>query len=143
MSSLDAAIRNVVIERGADDGSAGSIGALRLATIYFDADGVEVAGGADTLGVQLNTAIQNSVRDGKTVTIRSACLSKALVTTLIASPYTKVTHAGFMSVIASNRVEITPKSNGYLTGSTNSTIASTATVAVTSPYAITCSYTVA
>ena len=69
MSSLDAAILNVVIERGADDGSAGSIGALRLATIYFDADGVAVAGGADTLGVQLNTAIQNSVRDGKTVTL--------------------------------------------------------------------------
>ena len=71
MSSLDAAILNVVIERGADDGSAGSIGALRLATIYFDADGVAVAGGTDTLGVQLNTAIQNSVRDGKTVTASS------------------------------------------------------------------------
>ena len=66
-----------------------------------------------------------------------------LVTTLIAAPYTKVTHAGFMSVISANRVEITPKSNGYLTGSTDSTIASSATVAVTSPYAITCSYTVA
>lgn len=143
MASLPATILNVVIERGADDGSVSAIGALRLATVYCDAGGQEIAGGTNTLGVQLNTAIQNSVRDGKTVTIRSACISKALVTTLIAAPYTKVTHAGFMSVISANRVEITPKSNGYLTGSTDSTIASSATVAVTSPYAITCSYTVA
>lgn len=146
MASLPATILNVVIERGADDGSVSAIGALRLATVYCDAGGVAVAGGTDTLGVALNTAIQNSARDGKTVTIRSACISKALVTTLLAAPNTKVTHAGFMSVVGAataNAVEITPKSDGYLTGSTNSTIASTATVAVTSPYAITCSYTVA
>ena len=146
MASLPATILNVVIERGADDGSVSAIGALRLATVYCDAGGAAVAGGTDTLGVQLNTAIQNAARDGKTVTIRSACISKALVTTLLASPNTKTTYAGFLSVVGAvtaNAVEITPKSDGYLTGSSNATIASTATVAVTSPYAITCSYTVA
>lgn len=144
MASLPATILNVVIERGADDGSVSSIGALKLATVYFDAGGVAVAGGTNTLGVQLATAIQNSAHNGKVVTIRSACVSKALVTTLLAAPYTRTTYAAFMGVVGSstaNTMELTPKSDGYLTADSDATIASTATVNVTSPYAVTCSYT--
>lgn len=144
MASLAATVLNVVIERGPDDSNVAAIGALKLATVYFDAGGVSIAGGTNTLGVQLATAIQNSARNGKTVTIRSAAVSKALVATDLAAPYTRTTYAAFMGVVGSvtaNTMELTPKSDGYLTGSTDATIPSTATVNITSPYAVTCSYT--
>lgn len=145
MASVTAVVRNVVIERGPDDSrgsSTDAIGTLKRATIYFDNNGVVVTGGTDTLDLAMNTAIQNSVRNGKTVTVRTACISQAICTQTIASPFTEVTHAGFITAaIASSAISITPKSDGYLTGSTNSTIAASSTVSNVRPYGVLCTYT--
>lgn len=139
MSSVPAVVRSVIIERGNDDVHASAIGNLRRATIGLDSGGTTaVAGGTDTLDLNLATAIQNSVRDGKTVTIRTASISQALQTETAAG--VKVTHAGFLSM-SSNTASITPKSDGYLTGSSNSTIAAATPIGI--PYAITVAYTVA
>lgn len=145
MASVTAVVRDVVIERGPDDSrgsSTDSIGTLKRATIYFDNNGVAVVGGTDTLDLAMNTAIQNSVRNGKTVTVRTACISQALSTQLLAAPYTDVTHAGFVTgAISASAISITPKSDGYVTGSTNSTIAAAATVQNVRPYGVYCTYT--
>ena len=142
MSVVTAVVQNVQIERGDDDVRSAAIGNLKRATIYFDNGGVAVAGGTDTLDLAMATAIQNKVRNGKTVTVRTASISQALTTQLLAWPFTEVTHAGFITAaISSSAISITPKSDGYLTGSTNSTIASSATVVVVRPYAVICAYT--
>jgi hypothetical protein len=142
MSVVTAVVQNVQIERGDDDVRSAAIGNLKRATIYFDNGGVAVAGGTDTLDLAMATAIQNKVRNGKTVTVRTASISQALTTQLLAAPFTEVTHAGFITAaISSSAISITPKSDGYLTSSTNSTIASSATVVVVRPYAVICAYT--
>ena len=142
MAAVTAVVQNVQIERGDDDARAAAIGNLKRATIYFDNGGVAVAGGTDTLDLAMATAIQNKVRNDKTVTVRTASISQALTTQLLAAPFTEVTHAGFITAaISSSAISITPKSDGYLTGSTNSTIASSATVVVVRPYAVICAYT--
>jgi hypothetical protein len=142
MAAVTAVVQNVQIERGDDDTRAAAIGNLKRATIYFDAGGVAVAGGTDTLDLAMATAIQNKVRNGKTVTVRTASISQALTTQLLAAPFTEVTHAGFITAaISSSSISITPKSDGYLTGSTNSSIASSSTVVIVRPYAVVCAYT--
>ena len=142
MAAVTAVVQNVQIERGDDDARAAAIGNLQRATIYFDAGGVAVAGGTDTLDLAMATAIQNKVRNGKTVTVRTASISQALTTQLLAAPFTEVTHAGFITAaISSSSISITPKSDGYLTGSTNSTIAASTTTTVVRPYAVVCAYT--
>jgi hypothetical protein len=145
MAARTAVVRNVVIERGPDDvrsSAIDGIGTLKRATIHFDNNGIVVTGGTDTLDLDMATAIQNSLRNGKTVTVRTVCISQALTTQLLAAPYTEVTHAGFITAaISSGSVSITPKSDGYLTGSTNSTIAAAATVQNVRPYAVYCTFT--
>ena len=142
MATVTAVVQNVQIERGNDDARAAAIGNLKRATVYFDNGGVAVAGGTDTLSINLAVSIQNKVRNGKTVTVRTAAISQALTTQLLASPQTEVTHAGFITAaISSSTITITPKSDGYVTGDTNSTIASSATVTVVCPYAVVCAYT--
>ena len=142
MATVTAVVQNVQIERGDDDVRSAAIGNLKRATVYFDNGGVVVTGGTDVLSINLATAIQNKVRNGKTVTVRTCCISQALTTKLLASPYTEVTHAGFITAaISSGSISITPKSDGYLTGSTNSTIAASATVENARPYAVYCTFT--
>jgi len=142
MATVTAVVQNVQIERGDDDVRAAAIGNLKRATVYFDNGGVAVVGGTDVLSVNLATAIQNRVRNGKTVTVRTAAISQALTTQLLAAPFTEVTHAGFITAaISSSTITITPKSDGYLTGSADSTIASSSTVTNVRPYAVTCAYT--
>ena len=143
MATVTAVVQNVQIERGDDDARADAIGNLKRATVYFDNGGIAVtSAGSDVLSINLATAIQNKVRNGKTVTVRTASISQALTTQLLAAPQTEVTHAGFINAaISSSTIAIVPKSNGYLTGSTDSTIASSATVVVVRPYAVTCAYT--
>lgn len=143
MATVTAVVQNVQIERGDDDARAAAIGNLKRATVYFDNGGVAVtSAGSDVLSINLATAIQNKVRNGKTVTVRTCCVSQALTTKLLASPYTEVTHAGFITAaISSGSISITPKSDGYLTGSTNSTIAASATVENARPYAVYCTFT--
>jgi hypothetical protein len=143
MSTVTAVVQNVQIERGDDDVRTAAIGNLKRATVYFDNGGVAVtSGGSDVLSINLATAIQNKVRNGKTVTVRTASISQALTTQLLAAPFTEVTHAGFINAaISSSTIAIVPKSDGYLTGSTDSTIASSSTVTNVRPYAVTCAYT--
>lgn len=136
MSAVTAVVQNVVIERGDDDARATAVGNLKRATVYIDNGGTAVAGGTDTLDCNLATAIQNSVRNGKTVTVRTVAVSQALTTQTAAG--VEVTHAGYMT-LSSNTISITPKSDGYLTGSTNSTI--TASLDVVRPYGVFVAYT--
>lgn len=136
MSAVTAVVQNVVIERGDDDARATAVGNLKRAIVYIDNGGTAVAGGTDTLDCNLATAIQNSVRNGKTVTVRTVAVSQALTTQTTAG--VEVTHAGYMT-LSSNTISITPKSDGYLTGSTNSTI--TASLDVVRPYGVFVAYT--
>jgi hypothetical protein len=139
MATVTAVVQNVQIERGDDDVRAAAIGNLKRATIYFDNGGVAVTGvsSVDTLDLNMATAIQNKVRNGKTVTVRTAAISQALTTQTSAG--VEVTHAGFITAVSSSSVSLTPKSDGYVTGSTSSNI--TASLAVVRPYAIVCAYT--
>jgi len=142
MATVTAVVQNVQIERGDDDVRSAAIGNLKRATVYFDNGGVTVTGGTDVLSINLATAIQNKVRNGKTVNVRTAAISQAITTQLLAAPFTEVTHAGFITAaISSSTITITPKSDGYVTGSTDSTIASSSTVTVVRPYAVVCAYT--
>lgn len=139
MASVTAVVQNVQIERGSDDVRAAAIGNLKRATVYFDNGGVAVTGVAsvDTLDLDMAAAIQNRVRNGKTVTVRTASLSQALTTQTSAG--VEVTHAGFLTAVSASAVSLTPKSDGYVTGSTGSNIG--ATLAIVRPYAIVCAYT--
>ncbi len=136
MSAVTATVQTVVIERGDDDARATAVGNLKRATVYIDNGGTAVAGGTDTLDCNLATAIQNSVRNGKTVTVRTVAVSQALTTQTTAG--VEVTHAGYMT-LSTNTISITPKSDGYLTGSTNSTI--TASLDIVRPYGVFVAYT--
>ena len=141
MATVTAVVQNVQIERGDDDARAAAIGNLKRATVYFDNGGVTVTGGTDTLSINLATAIQNRVRNGKTVTVRTTAVSQALTTQLLAAPFTEVTHAAYIaSGPTASVITLTPKSDGY-GADTNSTIASSATVVVVRPYAVVCAYT--
>jgi hypothetical protein len=139
MASVTAVVQNVQIERGDDDVRAAAIGNLKRSTIFFDNGGVAVTGvsSTDTLDLAMATAIKNKVRNGKTVTVRTAAISQALTTQTNAG--VEVTHAGFLSVISSSTVSLTPKSDGYVTGSTGSNIG--ASLTVVRPYAVICAYT--
>lgn len=139
MASVTAVVQNVQIERGNDDVRAAAIGNLKRATIYFDNGGVAVTGVAavDTLDLDMAVAIQNKVRNGKTVVVRTAAISQALTTQTSAG--VEVTHAGFLTAVSASAVSLTPKSDGYVTGSTGSNIG--ASLAVVRPYAIVCAYT--
>ena len=103
MATVTAVVQNVQIERGDDDARAAAIGNLKRATVYFDNGGVAVtSAGSDVLSINLATAIQNKVRNGKTVTVRTASISQALTTQLLAAPFTEVTHAGFINAAISS-----------------------------------------
>lgn len=133
-----ATVRNVVIERGPDDARATAIGNLRRATVYFDNNGTAIVGGSETLDCNLATAIEDSVRDGLTVTVRTIAINQALTQQTTAGVET--TFAGF-AVLTTNTVAITPKTNGYVTGSTNGSI--TASTPIVRPYGVYVAYTVA
>lgn len=140
MASVTASVRGCVIERGNDDAPGAAvtnyaISTLKRATVYIDSNGVDVAGGTDTLDCNLATAIQNSVRNGKTVTVRTLCVSQALINDNAGA---QVGYAGYHTV-SSNTVSITPKSTSYLTGGTNATI--TGAHVVVQPYGVYVAYT--
>ena len=139
MPAVTATVQNVVIERGDDDARATAIGNLRRATVYFDNGGTTaVAGGTDTLDCNLATAIEDSVRDGLTVTVRTIAVSQALTQQTTAGVET--TFAGY-ATLSSNTVSVTPKTDGYVNGSTNGSI--TANTPIVRPYGVYVAYTVA
>lgn len=136
MASRTASVKNVLLLRGDDDARATAIGNLKRAVVYIDNNLVVVTGGTDTLDCNLATAIQNSTRNGKTVSVQTVAIEQALTTQTTAG--VEVTHAGYMT-LSTNTISITPKSDGYLTGSTNSTI--TASLPVVRPYGVFVAYT--
>lgn len=136
MASRTAAVKNVLLLRGDDDARATAIGILRRAVVYIDNNLLVVTGGTDTLDCDLGAAIEGSVRNGKTVTVRTVAIEQALTTQTTAG--VEVTHAGYMT-LSGNTISITPKSDGYLTGSTNSTI--TASLPAVQPYGVFVTYT--
>lgn len=139
MATVTATVHNVVVERGPDDARAAAIGNLYRATVYFDNGGsTAVVGGTDTLDCNLATAIRNSVRDGRTVTVRTVAVSQALTQQTTAGVET--TFAAYMT-LSTNTVSLTPKTDGYLTGSTNGSI--TASTPIVRPYGVYVAYTVA
>lgn len=136
MASVALVTRNVVLDRGPDAARASSLSLAQTATVTCDNNGVAAVGGTDTITIDVGAAISAAKRNGKTVTLRAVALSRPLTTQTTAG--VEVTHAGYLT-FSGNVVTVVPKSDGWLTGSTNSTISATAPVV--EPYAITCVYT--
>lgn len=136
MSAVTATVLGVVIERGDDDARANAIGNLKRATVYLTTGGQDVAGGTDTLDCNLATAIAASTRNGKTVTVRGTPLITQAYANVTGT--TETTYAGYLT-LSTATISITPKTNGYLTGSTNATITGAHTVL--RPYGVTVAYT--
>lgn len=136
MAAVTATVRNVMLERGNDDARAAAIGNLKRATVYLDSGGTDVVGGTDTLDCNLATAIQSSTRNGLTVSVQGLPVISQAITT--DSSGTETTRAGYMT-LSTNTVSITPKTNGYLTGSTNGTVTGAQTVV--RPYGVYVVYT--
>jgi NAD-dependent DNA ligase len=91
MASRTAVVRALEIVRGPDDAIAGATtGACRNGILWIDNNGVVVTAATDTLDCVLATAIQNQLRNGKTVTARSFCIAK---------PMTKTSSAGVQSQV--------------------------------------------
>ena len=140
MAAVTASVRNIELIRGDDasraDAVAVAVGNVKCAIVYIDPNGTAVAGGTDTLDCDLAAAIAGKVRNGKTQTVRTVALCQAITTQTSAG--VEVSHAGFAS-LSTNTISITPKSTGWVTGSTNSTIA--ASLPYMRPYGVFVTYT--
>ena len=90
-----------------------------------------VIGGTDTLDLNLATEIQNSRRDGKTVTVRSAAVATAA---LLGTTFYTAT-----SSLSTNTISLTPKTADW---STNATLPANSTATIR-PYMVLVVYTVA
>jgi endonuclease YncB( thermonuclease family) len=139
MTAVSLVARNVVLERGPDASRSSSavLSIAQVATVYCDNNGVAAVGGTDTITINLASAIQSSKRNGKTVTIRALAVSQPLTTQTSAG--VEATHSGYATLGSGTTMTIVPKSDGWLTGDTSSTISATAPVVT--PYGITCVYT--
>lgn len=130
MAVVAATNTSVEILRGDDDAPAfaGESNNFRLkrAVIYGFNGATAVIGGTDTLDFVVNTLVQNSVRNGKTVTLRSASVVQAASTGA-------VSYAATIS-ISTNTVSLTPKTADW---STNATVSASTLV---KPFAILVSY---
>ena len=136
MAAVSLVSRNVVIERGPDAARAAALSALKIATVYCDHNGVALVGGTDTITIDLGAAIQASQRNGKTVTVRGAMLVQP-ITTQVATTGVETTREGFIS-FAGNILTLVPKTDGYLTGSTNGNVATDAAIV---PYGVSVAFT--
>ncbi len=127
MATVTAGNVQVVEERGKDDARTGDTAttqtALKRATVYFDNNGTQVAGGTDTLSIDLGAAIQNSARNGKIVTIQNFAMSQAFASR-VPSTGVETILAGY-ATISGNVLSVTPKTTGWVTGSTNGTMSAT------------------
>lgn len=130
MAAVSASNTSVEILRADDDAPAfaGESNNFRLkrAVIYGTNGSTAVAGGTDTLDFACGTLIQNSVRNGKTVTVRAACVYQCAST--------GATTYAATSSISTNTVSLTPKTSDW---STNATVSASTLV---KPFAILVSY---
>jgi hypothetical protein len=115
MASRTALVRAVEIVHGDDSAFPGeTLTNCKCAIVYIEnGTSSTVAGGTDTLDCDLGAAIQGKVRNGKTVTIRSADVA-------VGPAYVGGTAYGATSSMSSNTVSITPKSAADWT--TNATL---------------------
>jgi len=123
MAAVTASNTSIVFNRGPDAAIPAETAPLWTANVYGDNGTTAVVGGTDTLDFALGTIIQNSQRDGKTVTVRAVSIVQSLT-------QGSTVFAGTIS-LSGNTASITPKSN--TDWSTNASIAASA---ATRPYGI-------
>lgn len=119
MSAVTANIIGVTIARGADANQAGDTAPARIATfnIFFNNGATQVAGGTDTLDVDVSTVLPLWVRNSQSYTLRSCSVIQ------IARTSGSTEYAATLG-ISSNTVQLTPKT--IADWSTNATIAASA-----------------
>lgn len=118
MAAVTARIIAVQFVRG-DDDSVGAENAnfkTKNYLISFDNNATQVAGGTDTLNVAVNTVIPGNNHEGKTVTLRAACLAKPFYDAASGTSF-----AGTLSLSGST-VQLTPVTSDW---SSNGTITNT------------------
>jgi len=133
MASVTAKLIDTVLQRGDDTfiGSENNAYRTFAATVYFDNNSLQVAGGTDTLDQNVATAIQNAKRNGKTVTVRSASVTQTLQNSVN-------TFSATLAISGTTTVQLTPKGSSNNDWSTNATITA---VAANRPYGVHVTYT--
>lgn len=122
MAARTALVRAVEIVRGDDAGFPGeTLTNTKIAHVHIEnGEANVVTGGTDTLDCDLSAAIAGKVRNGKTVTVRGACVVRAAY---VGSTAYAATHT-----LSSNTISLTPKSasdwstNANLPANTSQTI---------------------
>jgi hypothetical protein len=118
MAAVTARLIAVQFYRGDDDavGAENANFKVKNYLLSFDNGGTQVAGGTDTLNLDVGAAITGNNHEGKTVTLRAACLAKCF--------YDAASGTSFAATISisSNTVQLTPvtsnwSSNGTITSS--------------------------
>ena len=123
MTAVAAVYRDVLILRGPHDATAGTT--KRQAFVLFvDPNGVDVAGGTDTLDVVVQTLLAAHVHSGSTYTVRSFAIWQTLRNATADYGATITNSTGTLS--------LTPKS--VTNWSSNATI--TGATAVAAPYGV-------
>tara|TARA_R110000868_G_scaffold62436_1_gene188646 strand:+ start:920 stop:1327 length:408 start_codon:yes stop_codon:yes gene_type:complete len=135
MAARTATVKGIRLVRG--DDSAMSAETDNTRTHYAEVSlandtASTVIGGTDTLDLDLSTGIQNSRRDGKTVTVRSAAVC---IPALVGSTFYTATNS-----LSSNTISLTPKLAADWT--TNATLPAN-TTATNRPFTVLVVYTVA
>lgn len=123
MAARTAVFRDVIVIKGPHDSTAGAT--KRQAFVLFvDSNGVDVAGGTDTLDVAVPTLLAAHVHSGSTYTVRSFAVYQPLRNAT-------ADYAGTMTN-SSGTLSITPKA--VSDWSTNATI--TGATAAVAPYGV-------
>ncbi len=92
MAARTASVRAFEIIRGHDDAiAAATTGAVKCGVLWLDSNGVVVTAATDTISCVLATAIQNQLRNGKTVTARGFSIFKPMTKTSSAGVVAQVT----------------------------------------------------
>ncbi len=109
MAAIAGTVQAVELVRGPDDayGAEVATGTMYSAALsIWNNTSSTVTGGSDTLDVNAATAIQNTRRAGKTVTIRSAAVIGAAVVG-------STTYTGSVSIASAPTIKITPLDNAW------------------------------
>jgi hypothetical protein len=141
MASRTATCVGVDLIRGNDDAPGSSVtnysaASLKRAMVSISNNGLDWVGGTDTITIDLSAALAAYVRNGKTQTVQGCpAVMQAM----------RVDNAGAQSAFAayvtlsSNTLTIVPKTNGYLTGSTNGSV--TGSYTLVAPLVVAVAYT--
>lgn len=132
MAVRTAVVRAVDIVRGNDMARNGeTTTALKVAIVSIDNGNVgSVIGGTDTLECDLSAAISGIVRNGRTVTVRGACV--------VGAAHVSGTAYAATSSLSSNTIALTPKAAADW--STNATVPVGPVSAADRPYMIAVGY---